>query len=302
MAAVAGLLLPAGASAAPARVTLGAWHAVSGAERRLLADDRYVVTRSRAGDVRALDTATGRTRRLAAPACDNGPSLPVAVGGGRLVWECASVVALGGHVVLVEDLASGRQYLPAGFAPFQALDRQSHDGSRFHVTSVGEAWIYLTRSGYHFADDVLVGLVRPEVAYNPGQRADLAVDPDRADGSRRLCAGIRRPAGEIELGERPFGALSYHRPYAIAGNGTLRACTGAPAVPRGRVVAALSERYLSWATGRSLRLRPTASRRTIRHDAPGTVRGIVLTRRFVYVTTGSGADARVHRARLTVRR
>jgi hypothetical protein len=231
-AAVAALLVPAAAAAstAPARLTLGAWHAVSDAERGLFSDgDRYVVTRSRAGVDRVRDTVTGRSRRLVAPPCDNGRSIARAVGSGTLVWECASVVALGGHVVIVEDLASGRQYLPAGFAPFQALDRQSHDGSRFHVDSVGATWIYLTRSGYHFADDVLVGLVRPEVAYNPGQRADLAVDPDRADGSRRLCAGIRRPAGQIELGERPFGGLRYHRPYAITGNGTLRACSGAPA-------------------------------------------------------------------------
>jgi hypothetical protein len=219
-----------------------------------------------------------------------------------LVWECGSQVGSGAHGLVVEDLASGRRHPPAGMDEFLALDAQSSDGSRFSVESVGRSWIYLTRSGYHFADDVLVGIARAEVVYTPAQRADTAVDPDRARGVRRLCAGIRRREGSPELGELAFGVLRFHRPYAITGNGRLRSCDGAPPVPAGRVVPALSERYVSWATDRLLRIRSTTGGRTLRRQAPGPVQSVSLTGRFVYVSSGSGARARVDRARMRLRR
>jgi hypothetical protein len=219
-----------------------------------------------------------------------------------LVWECGSPVGSGAHVLVVEDLASGRQHAPAGMAQFLTLDMQSHDGSRFRVESVGRSWIYLTRSGYHFADDVLVGLERPEVVYTPAQRADTAVDPDRARGVRRLCAGIRRREGSPELGELALGVLRFHRPYAITDSGRLRSCAGAPPVPAGRVVPALSESYVSWATDRLLRVRSTTGGRAVRREAPGRVQSIALTGRYVYVSTGSGARTRVHRARVQLQR
>jgi hypothetical protein len=298
VAVVAGLLLRADASAAAQRLTIGGWRTVSGAERRLLTDDRYVVTRSRAGTVRMLDTATGSGRRLASPPCDSGPALPSAVGGGMLVWECASLVALGGHLLVVDDLARGRRFIPEGLAQFQAIESHSSDGSRFHVLSAGRHWIYLGRSGYHYSDDVLVGLAGAHILHQPARRADVAVDPDQLSGTRRLCAGIRRRGGAVELGQPPFGSLDYHRPYAIAGRGRVRRCAGAPSIPRGPLVCALSDRYLSWATDRLLRIRPTAGSATARRHAPSAVRAIALTRRFVYVTTGSAPHTRVHRARM----
>jgi hypothetical protein len=295
---VAGLLLSADASAAARRLSIGDWRAVSGAERRLLTDDRYVVTRSGAGIVRMLDTATGIGRRLTPPPCDNGPSLPSAVGSGMLVWECASLVALGGHTLLVDDLAGGLRFIPEGLAEFQALEMQSPDASLFHVLSAGLRWIYLTRSGYHYGDDVLVGLARAQVLHLPAQRADVTVDPDQLSGTRRLCTGIRRRSGAVEVGQLPFGALDYHRPYAITGSGRLQRCAGAPSIPRRRGASALSDRYLSWATERLVRVRPTTGARTARRKAPSTVTHIALTHRYVYITTGSGSLARVYRARM----
>jgi hypothetical protein len=298
---VAGLLLRADASAAAQRLTIGDWRAVSGAEGRVLTDDRYVVTRSDAGLVQMLDTATGIGRVLASPPCDNGPSLPSAVGSGMLVWECASLVALGGHVLVVDDLASGRRFIPQGLAQFQAFETTSADASRFHVLSAGRYWVYLTRIGYHFGDDVLVGFDRAPILHLPAQRADVTVDPDQPSGSRRLCAGIRRRSGDVEIGQLPFESLDYHRPYAITSAGRVRRCTGAPSIPRGQGVAALTARYLSWATDGFVRVRSTAGGRTARRAAPGTVRHIALTRRFVYITTGSGSHVRVYRARMRTR-
>ena len=169
------------------------------------------------------------------------------------------------------------------------------------MVSVGRHWIYLTRHGYHFADDILVALSGAQLAPAPANAADITVDPDRATGTRRLCAGIRRPIGFSELGELPFGVVDYHRPYALVGSGRLRRCTGAPAVPRGAILAALSDDHLSWATGRLLRVRSTAARRTVRRTAPRSVRLIALTRRFVYIQAGTGRDRRTYRAALRTR-
>jgi hypothetical protein len=294
----AGLLLWADASVAAQRLTIGDWQTVTGAGRRLLTDDRYVVTRSEAGLVRTLDTATGIGRVLASPPCDNGPSLPSAAGSGMLVWECASLVALGGHTLVVDDLARGRRFIPKGLAQFQALETRSADASLFHVRSAGRHWTYLTRIGYHYGDDVLVGLDRAQVLYLPARRADLTVDPDQLSGTRSLCAGIRRRSGDVEVGQTPFDPLDYHRPYAITGSGRLQRCAGAPSIPGGQMVAALSDRYLSWATGRLVRIRSTTTGRTARRDAPSTVTDIALTRRFAYITTRSGSHTRVYRARI----
>jgi len=294
---VAGLLLWADASAAAQRLTIGDWRAVTGAERRLLTDDRYVVTRSHAGLVRMLDTATGIGRVLASPPCDNGSSLPSAVGSGMLVWECAGL-ARGGHMLVVDDLASGRRFIPQGLAQFQAFETRSADASLFHVLSAGRYWIYLTRIGYHFGDDVLVGFDRAQILHLPARRADATVDPDQLSGTRRLCAGIRRRSGDVEVGQLPFESLDYHRPYAITSAGRVRRCTGAPWVPRGQRVAALSDRYLAWATDRLVRVRSTTTGRMARRTAPGIVGHIALTRRFVYVTTGSASHVRVYRARM----
>jgi hypothetical protein len=239
--------------------------------------------------VRAIDTVTERRRHLEAPPCDSGRSQPSAMGSGMLVWECGGFVASGRHTLVVDDLARGRRFVPPGVAEFQALEDASSDGSIFQVRLAGRHWIYLTRSGYHYGDDVLVGLDGPQVVYQPAQRADLAIDPDRTSGTRHLCGGIRRPSGSSELGEMTYGFVDYRRPYAIVGFGRVRACTGAPAAPRERVVA-LSDTALSWATGNLLRIRPARSGRTTRRRAPGAVRDIALTRRFVYVTTPSGTD------------
>jgi hypothetical protein len=295
---VAGVLLRADPSAAAPRLAIGDWRAVAGAERALLTDDRYVVTRSRAGIVQALNTTRNVGRDLASPPCDNGPALPRALGDGVLVWECASLVALGGHTLVVDDLVHRRRFVPEGLARLQALERQSADASQFHVVSAGRYWIYLTRRGSHSGDDVLVGLSGGEILYQPGQRDDVAVDPGEPSGTRGLCAGIRRPRGDSELGELAFGSLSYHDPYALSATGGLQRCDGAPPVPGGRPIFALSDGYLGWATGRALRLRPTTGRGTLRRDAPATVHGIALTRRFVYVSTGPATRPRVYRARI----
>lgn len=300
-AVVAGLVLPPGVSAAPQRLVIGEWQTVSGAERLLLSDDRYVVTRSRTGVVRVLDTATGNGRRLASPPCDSGPALPGAIGGAMLVWECASLVAAGGPLIVVDDLRSRRRFVPAGVAQFQKLEMQGADGSRFHVHSVGRHWIYLTRRGYHYSDDLLVGLASMQAVHRPAQRADVAVDPERPSGTRRLCSGIRRRAGELDIGQLPFAIVDYHRPYAITSTGRLQRCAGAPPVPAGGIAPALSDRYLAWASDRLLRIRPTTGSITTRRRAPGTVRSIALTRRFVYITTGTGARTRVCRARIHAR-
>jgi hypothetical protein len=296
-AVVGGLLVLAAPSAAAQRLTIGEWRSVSGAERRLLTDDRYVVTRSRERIVRMLDTATGSGHRLASPKCDNGPSLPTALGSGMLVWECASLVAAGGHLLVVDDLASGRRFIPPGVAQLQALEMRSADGARFGVRSAGQHWIYLTRVGYHYSDDVLVGLSGPQVLYQPAQRADVTVDPDQPSGTRRLCTGVRRRSGDLELGQLAYGALRYHRPYAITDTGRVLRCAGARQVPSGQLVTALSDRYLSWATDRLVRIRPTTGSRTARRKAPSPVRAIALTNRFVYITTRSGTRTRVYRAR-----
>jgi hypothetical protein len=290
-AALSPLVALAAAAAAPAATSAAApadWRPVGNAGRGLLSDgDRYVVTLSRSRVVRVVDTVTARRRRLEAPPCDAGRSEPSALGSGMLVWECGSFVGSGRHTLVVDDLATGRRFVPPALAQFQALEEPSSDGSIFRVRLVGRHWIYLTRSGYHYADDVLVGLDRPQVVYQPAERADLAIDPDRAGGTRRLCDGVRRPSGSSELGEMTYGFVDYHRPYAIIGFGRVRACTGAPAAPRGRVVA-LSDTAISWAGGSLLRIRPTTSGRTMRRRAPGVVREIALTRHFVYVTTPSG--------------
>jgi hypothetical protein len=278
------VLAPPATSAA----ATGDWRPVKGAERGLLTDgDRYVVSESRGRVVRVNDTVTDRRRRLTTPPCDDGRSRLSALGSGMLVWECGGFIGTSRHTLVVDDLASGRRFVPPGLAQFQALEQDSSDGSVFHVDLAGEHWIYLTRSGYHYADDVLVALDGPQVVHQPAQRADVAIDPDRARGTRRLCAGIRRPAGSPELGELPYGVVDYHRPYAFAGVGRLRACSGAPDPPRGRVAVALSDSALSWASGSLLAIRSTTSGRTTRRRAPGTVRKIALTRRFVYVTTPS---------------
>lgn len=298
---VAGLLLPPAVSAAPQQLAIGQWRAVSGAERLLLSDDRYVVTRSRAGVVRVLDTVSGSGRRLASPPCDNGPALPGAIGSALLVWECASLVDAGGHILVVDDLARRRRFIPAGVVQLQKLEMQGADGSRFHVRSVGHHWIYLTRSGYHYSDDVLVGLAAAQIVHRPAQSPDVTVDPARASGTRRLCTGIRRGSGDIELGSLPFDVVDYHRPYAITSSGRLQRCAGAPSVPTGRLVASLSETYLGWATGRLLHIRATPGALATRRRAPGSVRSVVLTRRFVYITTGIGIQRRVFRAPIGAR-
>jgi hypothetical protein len=303
LAVAAAALCAAGARAtARAAVVIGDWQPVGGAGGWLLADgERYVVTRARDGVVRVRDTATGERRRITPPPCDSGSALPGAVGSGVLVWECGSPLGAGTHLLVVDDLRSGQRLRPAGLEQLQALEAPSHDGARFHVDSVGRNWIYLTRSGYHYADDVLVGLGRAQILYRPAERADVAVDPDRPRGTRRLCDGIRRSAGYVELGELPFGVVHYHRPYAITDSGRVRRCAGAATGPSGRSVIALSDTYLGWATGRLLALRPTNATHTARRHAPATVRSIALTRRFVYVTTGSGARTRAYRARLRSR-
>jgi hypothetical protein len=208
------------------------------------------------------------------------------------------LVALGGHVLVVDDLASGRRFIPQGLAQFQAFEPTSADGSRFHVLSAGRYWIYLTRIGYHFGDDVLVGFDRAQILHLPARRADVTVDPDQPSGTRRLCAGIRRRSGDVEVGQLPFESLDYHHPYAITGAGRIQRCAGAPSIPRGQPVAALSDRYVSWATDRLVRIRSTTTGRTARRNAPSTVTHIALTRRFAYVTTGSGSHTRVYRARM----
>ncbi len=287
------------AVAAASTPTIGAWQPVDDAARGLLADGtRYVQTRADDGSVRVIDTVTGKRRRLAVPPCDNGASQARALGDGVLVWECASLVALGGHVLVVDDLATGRRILPGGLRAFKALEMQSADGSSFHVRSVGRQWIYLTRTGYHYSDDVLVAIDRDEIIYRPASRADVAVDPSRASGKRRLCRGVRRSAGDLELGQLPFAVLTFHRPYALTTMGRVRSCAGAPAPPTTPLVSALSGRWLSWASDRRLHLRSTASRATSSRAVPARIRQIVLTDGFVYVATGRVLKARVYRARI----
>lgn len=36
-------------------------------------------------------------------------------------------------------------------------------------------WIYAIRSGYHYADDVLIGVRAPRAIHNPANAADVAV-------------------------------------------------------------------------------------------------------------------------------
>ena len=291
------------AVAAASDPIIGAWLPVDvdDAARGLLGDgSRYVQTRGDDGSVRVIDTVTGKRRRLAVPPCDNGASQARALGDGVLVWECASLVALGGHVLVVDDLATGRRILPGGLRAFKALERQSHDGSLFHVRSVGRHWIYLTRSGYHYSDDVLVAIDHDEIIYQPASRADVAIDPARASGKRRLCRGLRRSAGEMELGQLPFAVLTFHRPYAVSA-GRIRSCAGAPTPPSNPLASALSDRWLTWASDRRLHLRSTASRATratASRAAPARIRGIVLTDHFVYITSGRHPKARVFRARI----
>jgi hypothetical protein len=99
----------------------------------------------------------------------------------------------------------------------------------------------------------------------------------------------------------PFAPFEYHRPYAVGRSGRVLACAGAAPPPTGQQATALSERYLSWANGSLLQIRSTIAGPSGRRRAPAKVRSIALTRRFVYVTAGSGTSPRAHRARLRVR-
>jgi hypothetical protein len=261
---------------------------VGGAGRGLLSDGaRYVVTHSRSRVVRVVDTVTERRRRLETPLCDAGRSEPSALGSGMLVWECGGFVGSARHTLVVDGSGNRPALRPARPRPVSSaggakLGRVDLPGA------VGRQALDLPHAQrLPLRRRLLVGLDGPQVVYQPAERADRAIDPDRADGTRRLCDGIRRPSGASELGEMTHGFVDYHRPYAIIAFGRVRACNGAPAAPRERVVA-LSDAALGWARGSVLRIRPTTSGRTMRRRAPGVVREIALTRHFVYVTTPSG--------------
>jgi len=132
-------------------------------------------------------------------------------------------------------------------------------------------------------------------------RADVAVDPDQPSAARRLGAAIRRPAGHLDLGEMPFRPLEHHRPYAVNRSGRVLAGAGAGA-PRGGQGAGSAQRQVpELGHGSLLRIRSTTARRTGRRRAPGKVRSIASARRFVYVTTGSGAWPRAYGAPLRSR-
>lgn len=296
------LCVPAAAHAKPLKI--GGWERVAGAERTLLTDgERYVVARSAGQVVRLHDTVRDERRTLKPPACDNGPALPVVAspgGGGGLVWDCASVVALGGHTLYGQNLTSGLQFVPPGMAEFRKIENQSADGSRFRARLVGLRWIYAIRSGYHYADDVLIGIRAPRAIHNPASAADVAVAPGIDAGTAELCAGIRRTPGDIELGRLAFGPIRYDKPFGISLSQSVarvRVCDDAPQeAPTGRVLSALGSGRLAWAEGREVRvLRSTASG-VGRRRAPGRISGLALTRGFVYARAGG----RWWRATLTV--
>jgi hypothetical protein len=286
--------VPAAAQAKPLKI--GGWERVAGAERTLLTDgERYVVTRSagRVVRLRDLGSTNDARRTLKSPACDTGPALPVVAtpaGGGGLVWDCASVVALGGHTFYGQNLTTGRQFVPPGMAEFRTIESQSADGARFRAQLVGLRWIYAIRSGYHYADDVLIGLRAPQAIYNPAKAPDVAVAPGIAAGTRKLCAGIRRTPGHIELGRLAFGPIRYDKPFAISLSQSVarvRVCDGGPhEAPTGRVLSTVGSGRLAWAQGREVRILRSTASGIGRRRAPGRITGLALTRGFVYARAG----------------
>lgn len=289
---LAALLAPAAAHAKPLKI--GDWESVAGAERTLLADgERYVVTRSAGGVVRMHDTVKDERRTLKPPACDNGPALPVVAtpgGGGGLVWDCASVVALGGHTFYGQNLTTGLQFIPPGMAEFRKIENNSADGARFRARLVGLRWIYAIRSGYHYAGDVLIGIRAPRAIHNPADATDVAVAPSIDAGTVQLCAGIRRTPGNIELGRLPFGPIRYDKPFGISLSqsvGRVRVCDGGPQeAPTGRVLSAVGSGRLAWAQGRDVRILRSTAAGVGRRRAPGAITRLALTRGFVYARAG----------------
>ena len=297
-----GVLISAPAPSKPMRI--GGWERVAGAERLLLSDGaRYVVTRSAGGVMRVYDTATGKRRTLRSPVCDSGRALPVALGaagGGGLVWDCASVAALGGHTFYGENLTTGLQFVPTGMAALRKLESQSADASRFRARLVGRRWIYAIRSGYRYADDALVSVRTARVIHNPASAAGVTVAPETDAGVQRLCPGIRRSPGNVELGRLPFGPLLFEEPFALSQTQSValvRTCDDAPAaIPQGRVVASVGSGRLAWLQGREVRILRSTASGVARRRAPGRVRRLALTRGFVYARTTAG----VFRASLTL--
>jgi hypothetical protein len=175
-------------------------------------------------------------------------------------------------------------------AEFRTIENQSADGARFRARLVGMRWIYAIRSGYHYADDVLIGIRAPRTIHNPATAADVAVAPNTDAGTVKLCAGIRRTPGDIELGRLPFGPMRYEKPLGLSLSQSVarvRVCDGAPTkAPTGRVLSAVGAGRLAWVKGREVRILRTTASGVGRRRAPGRISGLGLTRGFVYVRAG----------------
>jgi hypothetical protein len=284
----------ASALAAPSAPRIGAWHRVATGDAHGVTTDgtRYAATRLTQTRLRIDDTATGRHRILTSPSCVNaargiGPGTPAfLLGSGLVVWQCPDRF-IDHRQIWIDDIRTGARTQPRGLAALWAGENNSSDGATFTVVGVGRHWLYAIRTGYHYSDDILVGVHTPRVIHSPADRADVTAAPDTTAGVVPLCAGIRRTPGDLDIGRLAFSPLHYDEPYAVSTSGHLRACHGAPAPPAGRPVVQLGGGLITWSrTTRVYAQSVTTGRRSSRR-APGRVISVSHTRHAIYIATAS---------------
>jgi hypothetical protein len=288
------------------RPHLGPWHRVAGLGITATDGVRYAVGPLADGETRLYDTAKASHVDLPTPTCASpGVTLdyvgPVRryVGGGHVVWQCSTFPPQH-QLIWIYDIATGRFFLAPGLMQLWA-DEVNIDAEPFVVTSVGRHWLYGVAGGTHVHFEILTSLDQPQIILRPAQQdGHITVDPDTVTGTRRLCRGIVRPAGDPDARDLPFFPVQYDRPYAVltdyhldpTGSAPDRIldCQGAPTPPRGPVAnAQLGGGLLTWShdQGHRVNIQSTTTGARVSRRAPGpNVEALEHTRHAVYITSG----------------
>jgi hypothetical protein len=291
----------ASARAAQSGPRIGAWHRVATRVAQSITTDgtRYAATRLTGNRLRIDDTATGRRRILTWPSCRNAQGIASGkpdflLGSGLVMWQCPDRF-INSRQIWIDDIRTGARTQPRGLTALWASERNSSDGATFTVVGVGRHWLYAIRTGYHYSDDILVGVHTPRVIHSPAERADVAAAPDTTAGIVRLCAGIRRTPDKLGgIGGLAFSPLQYDEPYAVSTSGHLRACHGAPAPPAGHPVVQLGGGLITWSRTTRVYAQSVATGRRTSRRAPGRVISVTHTRHEIFITTASDRSYRAH--------
>jgi hypothetical protein len=307
---------PAPASAATHGLRIGPWHRIADPGTSTVVTDgsRYVVTLLNKRGIDVHDSLRNSDRALALPPCiypGGQPDLQprFVLGAGLVAWQCTYPERA---AVWVDDIRLGTRTLAGGLAGVWQNEIGTADGGTFTLASIGRHWVYLIRDGYHYTDDILAGLHDTRVIVRPAQHADEAVDPDAATGVVRLCSGIRRPPGDLDIGLLPFLPLQYEAPYGVLTRdsrtftstvGGLRRCAGAHAAPTVGWDVQLGGGLFSWGRPDRADVQSTVTGARASRHVPGSFVAAAHTRHALYVTvTPPGkpdGPRRYYRARIS---